>query len=298
MSDAATLHAAISTIDWQPASLPGGYIDAWRQLHYATQIVSEIGKSWSASQPDDSHTNLGWFGSPFEGGFEAVLSKTTPTFKARLHARSLRLDLQTDDGIVKAAFDLSGQTLTDGMTWIETEASQLAGPRLQPSVPAPDLPIHPLANGAAFDHQDSAAFDALARLYGNTDAMLQALRQNLPNASDARTWPHHFDHAILSVVKTDDTGAMTATIGIGITPPDGLNSAGYWYVSPWQKQPATDGLDWSDLPVGAWIDREGSVPMALLPVTDVAGDNGQHDAVSQFIAQATAICLRNLHEKS
>jgi len=298
MSDAATLHAAISTIDWQPASLPGSYIDAWRQLHYAAQIVSEIGKSWSAPQPDDSHTNLGWFGSPSEGGFESVLSKTTPHFKARLHAQNLNLDLVTDgEGVVKT-LALTGKTLADGLAWIETEASQIGGPRLQPSVPAPDLPDHPIANGATFDCQDSASFNGLARLYANTDAMLQALRQNLPNASDARTWPHHFDHALLSVVTTDDTGAMTATIGIGITPPDGLNSTGYWYVSPWQKQSATDGLNWDELPVGAWIDREGSVPMALLPVTDVAGKNEQHDAVSQFIAQATAICLRNLKQES
>ncbi len=298
MSAATALKAAILKTDWHSLSLPSGYIDAWRQLHFAAQIVSEVGKSWSQPQPDDSHTNLGWFGSINEGGFESVRSKTMPLFKARLHARSLQLDLQTDDETVKATLDLAGQTLADGMAWIETEATRIGGPRLQPSVPAPDLPHHPISNGATFDSKDQAAFDAIARLYGNTDAMLQTLRKSLPNASDARTWPHHFDHALLSVVKTDDSAAMAATIGIGITPPDCVNDAGYWYVSPWQKHPATDGLNWNELTTGAWVDREGSVPMALLPVTDVAGADEQHDAVSQFIAQASAICLRNLQEES
>ena len=273
--------------------MPPDYIDAWRQLHYAAQVVSEIGKSWATPQPDDSHSNLGWFNNATVVGFDSVTSTTTPAFAACVHTRSLTIKLLHEDGSIAATCPLHGHTLADAMAWLNTEATKLGGPRLQPSKPAPDLPHHPLADGAKFDADHQAALSGIAALYSNTDVALESLRAHLPNCSDARTWPHHFDHAALSVVQTDDADEMTATIGIGLTPPDGLNQAGYWYVSPWRKN-GGGSMTWETLPSGKWIERSQSPPIAVLSLTDVTKATDQQITVAEFVANAASQCLMNL----
>jgi hypothetical protein len=113
-----------------------------------------------------------------------------------------------------------------------------------------------------------------------------------------RLWPHHFDLASLFVVERDSKGAMTKTIGVGITPPDAVDDAGYWYVSPWSKAEG-DGFAKADLPLGRWVDR-GAMPMAVLPVTEVwrIASEGeltkagavQAAAVAEFVAAAVNLC--------
>jgi hypothetical protein len=283
--------------NWQRVACPGELTDAWRQIHYAAQAASEVGKSWAQPQADDSHTNFGWLADPSQSGFVGVDTATDPAFRTRLDPRRLSLTLSTRDGTSQEELLCDGQTLADVMAWVEKTATQLGGPRRQPAVPAPDLPEHPAASGAPFNKTNAAAFAAVADWYANADALLRILATLLPSADPPRCWPHHMDHATLSIIRQDADGGMMATIGVGITPPDGLDERGYWYVGPWSREPVMPADAWPEPPVGRWIPREGTLPLGVLPLTDIAAlDNAveQECAVADFVAAAVNTCGRNL----
>jgi hypothetical protein len=285
------------TGEWRHADCPPGLTDAWRQIHHAAQAASEVGKSWAQPRDDDSHSNFGWLNEPSQVGFRGVCTQTDPPFHARLSTRSLVLRLQTDDAAVREEMPLHGKALDEAREWVDAVAKRLGGPRHQPAVPAPDLPEHPVADGAAFDADETTAFEAVTSWYANAEAMLRKLRTYLADADTPRCWPHHLDHAVLSVERRDGEGAMAATIGVGITPPDSLEASGYWYVGPWATNAADSDDAWPKLPVGRWVDRKGTMPLAILPLTTVATSATsaeQEQVVASFVAAAVNTCRDNL----
>jgi hypothetical protein len=282
---------------WQPTSIGPSVVDAWRQTHYAAQVAAELGKSWAAPRDDDSHSNFGWVTAEGVAGFEGVASATDPPLSARLLPRDLTLALAAPGGAAHETFACHNRTLADAHAWLERTATRLAGPRRQPAIPAPDLPDHPVASGAPFDASDTAAFANLADLYANTDALLRRLVTATATGEPPRCWPHHFDHAALVTVRQDASGVLAASIGVGLTPPDPLAESGYWYVGPWSREPVAAEGAWDALPAGHWAPRPGTLPLAVLPVADVAAitDAAQQQlAVAGFVASAFNASLTRL----
>jgi hypothetical protein len=141
-------------------------------------------------------------------------------------------------------------------------------------VPAPDLPKHALADGAAFARHDAASFASLAALLAGADALLRALAGALPSPSPVRIWPHHFDIAVLAAPARD------RAIGVGLAVPDALHASGYWYVSPWAATPPSGGLRLAALPLDAWTAspaRERAPALARFLRDAVAGAARQLD---------------------
>jgi len=173
-------------------------------------------------------------------------------------------------------------------------------------VPAPDLPDHATARGKPLTLTDVDARGDLEAIYEGAGLLLQALRESLGERHGAaedtaapRLWPHHFDAASLFVVARDGAGAMTRTIGVGVTPPDGIEPAGYWYVSPWAKESTGDDHRWPELRAGRWIDGHAGLRMAVLPLDDLFNLDipAQGHAVAAFLAVAVAGCLEVLTEE-
>jgi hypothetical protein len=256
-------------------------IDAWRQLHYAAQIASELAKGWGEPAADDSHTSLEWGGTQSLAGPTVVRGMCALLDTVQLAVKILYA------GESLPRLELRGRTLAEGLSWISREAELIAGPMRQRPVPAPDLPDHPLVRGAEFSARvDHCA--GVSTLYDMTSQTLDALGRVVPGAQPVRVWPHHFDIAMLIELEHDGTGSATRTLGVGLTPPDSLIDDGYWYVSPWAKGAFPDRT-WPDLPSGEWLDREGTPPMAVLRVREVvtlAHDKEQAAALSAFIAAA------------
>lgn len=262
----------IDGVSW-PAS-PTGVLDAWRQLHYASQAVSEVGKSWHEPAADDSHSALTWHDGALRGvgiGDGVHASLRFNPFELRIGDRSL---------------PLAGRTLDESMAWIRKAAGELAGPAMQDAVPAPDLPDHEIARGAAFDGGDPAAFGVVQGLYRAMAETLSLMSDQLPDRPGTLCWPHHFDIAALHVVKRDAGGAMMSTIGVGLAVPDDVEPSGYVYVSGWSR----DGLiDTGSLPDS--VRWRGS--MGVLPLSEL-GDGGP--VVAGFIRTAFG-SLRNALER-
>jgi hypothetical protein len=264
-----------------------GLIDAWRQVHYAAQVASEVGKAWAAPQPDDSHSSFTWQ----DGRLVGAWVQAPRRFRAALGAADLELSLVDEGGRALARRGLDGTTLPEAMAWVRSAAERASGegPR-QAALPAPDLPPHPVAEGARFSAGGRAAED-VARLLAGADAVLRATARAL-GGGDVRCWPHHFDIATL-VALGERAGEPVKTLGVGLAVPDALEASGYWYVSPWARD-ATPGRSWPPLRHGRWIDRGGPLLMAALSLDSLAalpGGPARPAALASFLADAIGACI-------
>jgi hypothetical protein len=274
--DLPILEAAAAPAARAGVGLDDALRDAWRQLHYAAQAASEVGKSWSRPRPDDSHSSFAWDGTALLG--EPV--RAAHAFRAALDVPSLGIALRDETGAELARHPLDGDTFAGAIAWTRAAAERLIGPARQPSVPAPDLPAHPIAGGARFARGDGDRFAALAALLGGAASLLRAV------ASPVRVWPHHFDMAVLAELAPD------RTIGVGLAVPEPMEPSGYWYVSPWAADGAArGGARWPALAHGRWLDRGGPLRMGVLPLDawsalPTAAARGV--ALARFVAEAVA----------
>ena len=259
------------------------FVDAWRQLHHAAQVAAEVGKSWAPPQPDDSHSNFEWR----DGFLTGALVPAPHPFRAALRVRDLTLRLVAEDGRVLAARVLTGATTSEALRWVRAQAVLFAGnAERQPAAPAPDLPAHPVADGAAFAVRDRDAWAALARLLAGADSVLRAIAANEPNTAPVRLWPHHLD---IAMRITPDPGR---SIGVGLAVPDAIDASGYWYVSPWAAEPpAGAGEGWPALAHGCFVARGDSLPIAVLPLdafARIGSPDARKRALAVFLGEAIA----------
>ena len=103
-------------------------------------------------------------------------------------------------------------------------------------VPPYEMPPHAVARGGKFTGWRSPAFAELERWYAAADRLLREVRRKQShrpgNASPVRCWPHHFDLATL-IELPPGASAVSATIGVGLSPGDGSYEEPYFYVTPW-----------------------------------------------------------------
>ncbi|MCM1981223.1 nuclear transport factor 2 family protein [Lyngbya confervoides] len=215
--------------------------DARLQLHYAIQFMAMTGHALSLSQPDHSHSSLDWL--PEQGWFSSQRIEGPTPFRVTLDPVSLTLRVVGSQGEKIAALELIGQTLDQGLSWLQSVLSPLgtAVEKLQfLSYPPDDFPDHAVAHGAAFAPGDAAARQQLASYYGLTHDCLSQWVKEMAGASAIHIWPHHFDMATL-VTLPETRNGQALTIGIGLSPGDRSYDQPYWYVSPY-PDPPTDPL--------------------------------------------------------
>ncbi len=259
--------------------------EAWREAHYAAQAAAEVGKSWGEAHADDSHSSFAWFRDADGRGLEGVPAAGKRTYRARLKFEGLELSLGDGHGRTIGDFSLPGHTMAEAMEWIDRIATQELGERAQAAKPAPDLPSHALASGGAF-RDDPDGFNDLADLYDATAQLIEKLRAQEGRFGEGRCWPHHFDLATLAEF---DGGAKT--IGVGLTPPDSVEGAGYWYVSPWAKEGVEGSPSYPALADGRWVDRGDGLKMAVLPVTELSGESERSQRLAGFVAAGVNACM-------
>lgn len=248
------------------------FIDRWRQLHYVAQAVVEAGKSWGEVRDDDSHSAMvvddkrivhDWF----------VSETAVPGISAKLEITRGQVMVEGADG-ASTWLRTEDKTIEELTRDVRRYLTLLAGEPKQASKPAPDLPDHPLGDGAMVNFEQHLMGD-VGGLYTMTSELLTRFVAAVSELADnglheltPRLWPHHFDLASLLVCERDADGAMTRTVGVGVTPPDDVEGSGYWYVSPWSKAAVGTAFAFPELPVGRWVER-GDLAMAVLPVSEV-----------------------------
>lgn len=259
---------------WTPVdpSQARALADARAQLHHCAQFVSGFGISYLPHARDDSHTSMGW-----DARRGALVS-------APYRGVSLALRLA----------DLTLVVIRDGLPDVELPAHRTSilvlAERLRAALSATgldaaryslarhfEIPIHPVADGAAFNSDDHAAFAALAAWYGDAVTVLETVRAER-DGSPVRCWPHHFDIATLITI------GERRTTGAGLSPGDVYYEEPYFYVNAYPA-PSRDALGATLLGGGRWHTFEWIG--AVLPGSDVAKDAGSQRAqVREFLRSA------------
>ncbi len=230
---------------------------ARRRLHAASQWLARLAYAFAVPSDDDSHSALRW-----QNG-ELHTQPLGTAGPARLDSITLALTLA---GRCVPLADMDGRQRYDAVISLLALAG-LDGTRLEVALPwtgeAPDADV------AAEREIQVSAVQALASLYDDAAATLQALTETTEGASPVRLWPHHFDVATL-LTQT----SPFESIGVGLAPDDEHFDSPYWYVAPWP--PATgelpqvpDGWHWHTQGFTALIKpcedgRVGEVDAAML----------------------------------
>ena len=221
--------------DWEKAGrVPPKELSGARQtLHWAAQLPAAVGVALVPPQPDDSHTALECL--PERSWLLGGVTKPSGR-RAGLSLPDLRLVVAGEAGAAEEnALRLEGKTLRSGLDWLGTAFDT------ELTLPDYDMPSHPLADGAPFERERPETFDELALWFRNAARVLESL-----DWGPVRSWPHHFDIAVLRSLGEDKS------IGVGLSPGDGSYDEPYWYVSPWpypskeRERPALEHGHWHE----------------------------------------------------
>jgi hypothetical protein len=226
------------------AVAPTALVDARLQAHHAVQWVTRLARANLPSQPDDSHTNLGWSRRRRALESHRLAGRDGTSVIAGLRLDRMRLFVANETTLL-AECALDGRSDAAAGAWIDRMADA-RGLRPASGVPLPyALPHHPIADGAAYSWTIAPAnFAELARWFDAAADILEETRGELaattPGPSPVRCWPHHFDTATLLSLGTGDA-ETAASVGIGMSPGDDFYALPYFYVSPWPA-PSVEAL--------------------------------------------------------
>lgn len=287
--------------DWHVlgAVEPEKLADARLQLHHGVQLLAAFGGTHVSARDDDSHRALTWdaqgerfLSEPAEDGVQVTLV---------LHPFELTVER---GGASASGLRLLGTTLGTARAWLAKAVAKVRGDDEEPlKWPEYDLPDHGVLSGRPFQPRP-AALRELARWYTNTQALLEQFGDQADDLSVQRTWPHHFDLAVLWTLQTDDEGAATRTVGVGVSPGDDDIDQPYLYVNAW-PDPGADAF--SDIEAPGQVQTEGWRGYTLTatdllahasqgrPTPDQVRDR-QRDAALGFVTDATAAARAALEE--
>lgn len=248
---------------WRPVGAvdPLTLVEARNQAHHAMQLPALAAIAFVPFRDDYSHINFGW-----ADHVSAFVSHDIPTSEGAVQV-GLRLTdltlLLLIDGTIKRTYSLHGNTNAEAKAWLLAEAEKLGLPVDQyPDHSPSDIPEHPVASGAPYDAETTAAAMAeFCNYYSNAYLVLEALRQSYldikPGPNPVRMWPHHFDIAVLVTLEDGDPETAKA-FGFGFEPGDHSCEQPYFYTYPWPRSQRPETLPtltslgaWT--PVGTWF---------------------------------------------
>lgn len=223
--------------EWQAlgGATPGALEDARLQLHHAVQVVVSAPISFLSPRPDDSHTSLEWL--PELQGLATRALPGSEGLRFGLRPGDLTLFASGARHFVRSSLSLHGRTVAEALDWLREELRQAGlDPRRLTTDKHYAIPVHPLADGAAFDAAPAESFTELARCYQDGWIVAARVSREHAGASEPRCWPHHFDIATLVALPLASRGTPR-TIGVGLSPGDASYAEPYFYVAPYPRPP-------------------------------------------------------------
>lgn len=279
-------HGPWQTLTASPAE---GLIDARRQIHWAAQVASSVGKTLIEKAPDDSHSAFSWL-SGHQCMASGIVHGSQP-FRSALRPADLHLLILSDHDVEQLELPLSGRTLEQAYHWLDDDVErQLGRPLPAPLARPAEIEAHPVGEGARFSIRDRSAFNEIAKYFGNAHLLLEGHAAGRSGASPIRIWPHHLDVAVLITVEAHDDPEKARTVGVGMTPGDGSYSLPYLYVNCWPQPSSTDDLP--DLPGGGHWHTDGWFGAVLPADKWAAGGDGdeQKARAGAFLDAAIDAC--------
>lgn len=203
-------------------------------LHSAAQYLAAAAISFLPKTPDDSHTSFQWHEElqafvtqPLGGRHNWRMGLSVPDFA---------LIFCSPNGIELHRVALAGHTHDAVIHWINQWMTDEKVNGKYRFTFHYDLPSHGVDPTTPFSDPDHTELLRLARLRNQTHTALTRMALKHNTLAEVRTWPHHFDTAMLLEKGTDVKGNMTHSIGMGLAIPDEFMGTHYAYVSGWSKE--------------------------------------------------------------
>jgi hypothetical protein len=150
-----------------------------------------------------------------------------------------------------------------------------------------EIQDHPLAQGGKFDFSNDNYFDFFSKLYANADNIFSSIKELVPEASEIRCWPHHFDIATLITLETEQHAEDAKSIGIGMSPGDAELAYPYLYITPWPYPDKAASLPEISGP-GNWYRK--SWTGRLLDLSELINATNQKENVERFMLEGMMVC--------
>ncbi len=253
-----------------------------RQLHSAIQFPAIFARAYLPTIDEDLEAALlwnskqrSWVSQPVRSQGRAHQIALDPALFALIHLQ--------DEGALFSPWPLDGKTIQETFSWLQDQA-MLA-----------ELPVDKLSLSWPFELPDPVQVfekiypDALLewnKFFDNAYQVLLPLAENIQGASPVRTWPHHFDMAVLI---THDQAATHFT-SVGLSPGDHHYDQPYFYTAPW---PAPHPMSLPALRHGMWHTK--GFTAAVLPATQVWAQSDQEILVKSFVTDTVALSQQLVH---
>jgi hypothetical protein len=204
-----------------------------KALHSAAQYLAAASISFLPKKSDDSHANFEW-----HQELQAFVTQPLGgrhNWRLGLVVQDFALIFCSTNGIELHRVALAGHTHDAVVHWINnwmTDEKVNGNYRFTFHY---DLPSHGVDPFEPFPDPNYTELMSLGKMRSDVHHALarMALKEN--TLAQVRTWPHHFDTALLLEKGTDVKGRMTNSIGMGLAIPDSVMGSHYAYVNAWDK---------------------------------------------------------------
>jgi len=265
-------------------------------LHNAVQYIAAAGRYLLKQQPDDSNTNMQW--NKAENNFIGHVISSGQNFRIGLNILDLELQILSANWKVLSYYPLRGQSINEGFAFLkETLDKMLVDTRpLTLNMHYKISPLNQARNQfSIINHQANIE---LTKHRTNAELVLSQVVKTFANASEIRTWPHHFDTGSLIPLEQDEANELIKSIGVGYAISDAYVNEPYFYVNFWSKNPPSEIKLPSFSSAGYWHNKDWTG--AILPVSslyDFKENSSQAKIIQDFFNEAIHTILEILNIK-
>lgn len=265
---------------------------AIEEIHHGVQFIAMVGKYYVEHQPDDSHTNMEWIADKevLAGNW---VKAPKGGFRLAMRPKDLELIIYDADMNMTDACTLDGKTNVKACRWVEDHLDQFGEDSSKMNLILHyEIPDHETDEGAAYQLFDRSLFVEMAKYRANGDLLLRHFASQYENASEVRTWPHHFDNGTYIPMVFGPEGEHLKSFSIGMGIPDEASDEPYFYITTWSKTGDNSYENLPALPSGEWISSpfNGAVLKASEIIEHKTAE-GQFQCVFDFLEAGVAASL-------
>jgi len=254
-----------------------------QKVHYLSQVLAKLNRTFVSSKEDDSHTNL-----YFDPLSHRVLGRWIETDNGMiigaLNLKAFRFELINRSQSVLSEFEINGKTIKEIEQTIAETLSEIG---LDSSGFRDDLhyeiPDYGFGNNSLnkWADKDIKLWESIRDLANNSSFKLLG---TLQSASEVRIWPHHFDTGIYTEPNSK------IGLGFGLAMKDEMAGDAYFYFAGYSLVGSVIQFEKAEpLQYGRWqIDEHWKG--AILPVSDLT--DSPIDAVQSFIVDVVDFYVR------
>lgn len=218
-----------------------------KSLHQAVQLVSAVPRNILPNDPTDGMSSLEW-NTQLRSLESLPVTNDHGEIRTGLKLETFSLYI-TIDHDSKAAFEMAGRSVNQGLDWLKMELDKLDIDASLINLNLPyEIESYDYSEALSVSNEGLAVF---SDLYQTTAEVLSRITKKWENAFDIRCWPHHFDLATLIPLEMDQDDEIIKSIGVGLSPGDDGIAPPYLYVNIWPQVDAAE-LQKHALTSGQW----------------------------------------------